>query len=225
MERLRKMSSSLTHHDLARETIRETGLVAILRGDFSPDRAVQIAQALQNSGIKILEVTLNSSDALHLIGLLRSTFADGSLLIGAGTVRSEVQLKEAVQAGAAFTVAPNCDKRSICTAIELGTLHVPGVFTPTEAVRAVSAGSRVVKLFPVDQLGPSYLKALRAPLDDIDFLPTGGICAQNIADYCRAGAFAVGIGSALVTGAKQELREIEQRASALVKSWRVARDG
>lgn len=218
------ISRSLIPHDLAREAIRETGLVAILRGEFSPDRAIQIAQALQNSGIKILEVTLNSSDALHLIELLRKTFSDGSMLVGAGTVRSEIQLKEAVQAGATFTVAPNCDERSISAAMELGVLHVPGVFTSTEAVRAVSAGSRVIKLFPVDQLGPSYLKALRAPLDDIDFIPTGGIDTQNIADYSRAGAFAVGIGTALVTGAKQQLREIEQRANALVKSWRDARD-
>jgi 2-dehydro-3-deoxyphosphogluconate aldolase/(4S)-4-hydroxy-2-oxoglutarate aldolase len=218
------ISQSLIQHDLSRETIRENGLVAILRGDFSPDRTIQIAQALQNSGIKILEVTLNSSGALHLIGLLRKKFPEQSMLIGAGTVRSEIQLKEAVQAGAAFTVAPNCDERSISTAIELGILHVPGVFTPTEAVRAVSAGSRVVKLFPVDQLGPSYLKALRAPLDNIDFIPTGGVDTHNIADYFHAGAFAVGIGSALVTGANQKLREIEQRGSALVRSWRTARD-
>ena len=218
------MSQTAVDQDAARAAIRSHGLIAILRGDFSRDRVMQMAQALHESGIRVLEVTLNSSGALHLIESLRNTFSDGSMLIGAGTVRSEGQLRDAVRAGAGFTVAPNLDEQSVRTAVALGFLHVPGVLTPTEAVRAVATGSQVVKLFPVDQFGPSYLKALRAPLNDIDFIPTGGVDAGNVAHFVKAGAFAVGIGSALISGPTQPLDDIRHRARALVEAWEAAQD-
>ena len=130
----------------------------------------------------------------------------------------------ALDAGAAFLVSPNLDLRSVARSRERGALHLPGVFTATEAQSALHAGCPVVKLFPADALGPAYLKALRAPLNDIGFVPTGGVDADNITAYVRAGAVAVGVGSALVRGADDDLSVLGERAGALVSALRGARE-
>jgi 2-dehydro-3-deoxyphosphogluconate aldolase/(4S)-4-hydroxy-2-oxoglutarate aldolase len=124
-----------------------------------------------------------------------------------------------MNAGARFSVAPNFDAEAVALAQANNFLHLPGVFTATEAETAVRAGCRLLKLFPSDMLGPRYLKALRAPLDDIQFVPTGGISAANIGDYRRAGAFACGIGSALVSNPAQSVSELAERARALRRAW------
>jgi Entner-Doudoroff aldolase len=127
-----------------------------------------------------------------------------------------------MDAGATFTVAPNFDPETVAAALAHDFLHVPGVFTATEAETAVRAGCRLLKLFPSAMFGPAYLKALRAPLDDIRFVPTGGISAENIGDYRRAGAFACGIGSALVSKPGQSMVELAHRARALRQAWEAA---
>jgi 2-dehydro-3-deoxyphosphogluconate aldolase/(4S)-4-hydroxy-2-oxoglutarate aldolase len=101
-------------------------------------------------------------------------------------------------------------------------LHLPGVFTPTEAQNAFVAGCRMVKLFPSEIVGPRYIKAIRAPLDDIEIVPTGGISAENVAEYVKAGIVAAGIGSALVTGPNQDLADLANRARTLRQAWNAA---
>lgn len=203
------------------ERIRAQGLVAIIRGNFTRQQILAIGEVLLAAGTPVMEVTLNTTDALGAIAALRQQFGD-QLIVGAGTVRTAEQLQQTVAAGAQFTVAPNLDLATVDQAHQHDLLHLPGVFTPTEVQTAFVAGCRMVKLFPSEIVGPRYLKALRAPLDDVDLVPTGGITPENIADYVRAGAAAAGIGSALVTGPNQSLDDLAARARALRAAWDAA---
>lgn len=203
------------------ERIRAQGLVAIIRGNFTRQQILAIGEVLLAAGTPVMEVTLNTTDALGAIAALRQQFGD-QLIVGAGTVRTAEQLQQTVAAGAQFTVAPNLDLATVDQAHQHDLLHLPGVFTPTEVQTAFVAGCRMVKLFPSEIVGPRYLKALRAPLDDVDLVPTGGITPENIADYVRAGAAAAGIGSALVTGPNQSLDDLAARARALRSAWNAA---
>lgn len=203
----------------AEATLRAAGIIAIVRGNFAPDRLRRIADALVAGGVTALEVTLNSAAALEGIALLRQGLG-GGVLIGAGTVRTATDVEAAVSAGATFLVSPNFDQASAARARELGVVHLPGVFTATEAQSAFAAGCNMVKLFPADALGPAYLRALRAPLDDIGFVPTGGIDAENIGEYVRAGAVAFGVGSALVRATEESDATLAERARSLVVALR-----
>lgn len=202
----------------ALDTIGKQGVIAIVRGHYSIDQMLEIGETLAGVGLTILEITLNTSNALAAIAQLDKTFK-GDLLVGAGTVRTAEQLQQAIDAGAKFTVAPNFDPSSVSLALENEFLHVPGIFTATEAETAVRAGCQLLKLFPSAMFGPAYLKALLAPLDDIRFVPTGGISAANIGDYRKEGAYACGIGSALISKPGQAMDELAERGRALRTAW------
>lgn len=201
------------------ERLKHAGIIAIVRGDFSLKHILRAADALRSANVTTIEVTLNTPGVLEAIAQLRRTFSD-TMLVGVGTVRTRAQAEQAVDAGAQFLVSPNFDAASVAFSQTRDMLHLPGVFTATEAQTAFAAGCRMVKLFPADMFGPAYLKALRAPLDDIEFVPTGGISARNISDYARAGAVAVGVGSALLTDNTQSVEEIFARGAALRAAWK-----
>lgn len=202
--------------------IQRTGIVAIIRGDYGLEQLQRIAATLAESGIGAIEITLNSRDALPAINALAARFGD-TILIGAGTVRTAAQVDAAVDAGAQFLVSPCLDLASVARAQAHDILHLPGVFTATEVQAAVAAGCRLLKLFPMELGGPAYLKALRAPFDDVAFVPTGGVSAANIGDYVRAGAVAVAVGSSLVAGTGQSAAELASSALALRKALAEAR--
>lgn len=198
------------------ERLKTDGLVAIIRGDFTLGEQRTIAEALAAGGVNALEVTLNTRDALKGIDQLRQDFPD--LLIGAGTVRTADDAKAALGAGAQFLIAPCLDLETVTIAHEHDTLILPGIFTATEAQTAYNAGCTMLKLFPADALGPSYIRALRAPLDDIDFVPTGGVNPDTIGAFHEAGAAAFGIGSYLVKNVritKDEAEALSARARRL----------
>jgi 2-dehydro-3-deoxyphosphogluconate aldolase/(4S)-4-hydroxy-2-oxoglutarate aldolase len=204
--------------DDIRKRLTKDGLVAIIRGDFAAEDYKKIAKSLMAGGIHALEVTLNSSGALTAIHTLRRDFPD--LLIGAGTVRDVAGVQAATDAGAMFLIAPNLNLEAVKTASGLNTLMIPGIFTATEAHQAQAAGCQLVKLFPADQVGPGYLKALRAPLSDIDFMPTGGVTPETLEAFYQAGAVAFGIGSYLV----KQVSMSDTEAQALTARARQLRD-
>ncbi len=204
------------------EFILDNGLVAIVRGNFPAQKLIEIGDALLASPVLVMEVTLNTTGALDGITLLRERYGD-KMLVGAGTVRTAEQFSDALAAGAQFTVSPNLDMATVEASLSADILHLPGVFTPTEAQQAFVAGCKVVKLFPSDVVGPKYLKAIRAPLDDIKFVPTGGITPDNVGEYIRAGAAAVGLGSALITGPDQPVDDLIKRARAILTAWKEAK--
>jgi len=197
--------------------IKEIGIIAIIRGSFSIEEMLGIGDALLAAPVLIMEVTLNTPSALDAIRELRDRYGE-NMVVGAGTVRTVEQLDAALDAGAQFTVAPNLDLPSVARALERDVLHLPGVFTATEVQTAYNAGCKMLKLFPSDSVGPAYLKALRAPLNDVEFVPTGGINVNNIGAYAAAGAVAVGLGSSLVPK-KWSQSEIITRCRALRTEW------
>ena len=218
------MSLAAQKSSIARSTefVLDNGLVAIVRGNFPNAKLLEIGDALLASPVLVMEVTLNTTGALAGITLLRERFGD-KMLVGAGTVRTVEQFHAAIAAGAQFTVSPNLDMATVQASLAADILHLPGVFTPTEAQQAYVAGCKMVKLFPSEAVGPKYLKAIRAPLDDIKFIPTGGITPDNVGEYIRAGASAVGLGSALITGPDQPMDDLIKRARAIRAAWKEAK--
>ena len=169
-------------------------IVAILRG-IQADDVLKIAGALSDGGVKIIEVTLNSPNALLVIEQLNSAYGN-QLLVGAGTVLDVSHAKAAIAAGAKFLISPNVDIAVIKAAKNAGILSIPGAFTPTEIVTAHNNGADIVKVFPAPDA--AYIKNILAPLNHIKLMPTGGINLTNIKSFKDAGATAFGIGSSLV---------------------------
>ncbi|WP_338540689.1 bifunctional 4-hydroxy-2-oxoglutarate aldolase/2-dehydro-3-deoxy-phosphogluconate aldolase [Paenibacillus tundrae] len=178
------------------ETLLESRLVAIVRG-ISREAAVTAGQGMTEGGIRLMEVTLNTTGAHDIIADWRERH-EGQAYVGAGTVLNVQMAREAVAAGAQFLVSPNVDLSVIEYAVEQGVEIWPGAMTPTEIVAAYEAGAKVVKLFPMASLGIPYLREIKAPLNHIPLLATGGANLDNIAEYYAAGAAAVGLGSALL---------------------------
>lgn len=202
--------------------IKRSGIIAILRGDFDGEQLVRIGEVLQRNGVLAIEVTLNTPSAERGIGLMRDRLA-GEILLGAGTVRTRSDVERALNAGAQFLVSPNLDEESVTLAREKGALHLPGVFTATEIQRAVSMQCSAVKLFPASVGGAAYLRALRAPLDDVLFVPVGGIDVGNAAEFARSGALAIGVGSSLVKGPNQDVAELAETTKRFVEAWNEGR--
>ena len=183
------------NHQQILSQIEQGRVIAILRGDFSGSEAAMV-EALISGGVTAVEVTLNSPNALQKISQLVKEFGS-RCAIGAGTVLTSDEVKNVADAGGTFIVSPNCDVAIIQTTRQLNLASFPGCFTPTEVVQAMQAGADAAKLFPATSLGPGYEKALRAPLNDVKLIPTGGVTPEIAVEYLRAGAWAVGIGSEL----------------------------
>jgi 2-dehydro-3-deoxyphosphogluconate aldolase/(4S)-4-hydroxy-2-oxoglutarate aldolase len=174
--------------------ILEHKIVAILRGMPSSE-IIHIANALYNGGIRIVEVTLNSEDALPAIEQLNHEFKN-KMLIGAGTVLNTKDARNAIDAGATFLISPSLDIAVIKAAKDANIVSIPGAFTATEILSAHNNGADIVKIFPC--LNADYVKSILAPLNHLKVIPTGGIDASNIQEFAKTGAVAFGIGSALV---------------------------
>jgi 2-dehydro-3-deoxyphosphogluconate aldolase/(4S)-4-hydroxy-2-oxoglutarate aldolase len=170
-------------------------LLAIVRGD-NPEAALAASLALFDDGIRFLEVSLVTTDALAIIAEL-ARLAPSNCLVGAGTVLTIDDVHRSADAGATFMVTPAVTD-AIAESVRLGLPVCAGALTPTEVVAARRAGATVVKLFPGTFGGPAYLKALRDPLPDVPFVPVGGVDAAHAAEYFAAGAVAVGLGSPLL---------------------------
>jgi len=198
--------------------IGQTGLVFIIRGQYTAVTVQKMAETLLAAGCPVMEVALNTPAALNIISHLRQQLGNAAL-VGAGTVRTSAQWLDAFNAGAQFTLAPNLDLATVETAVAHNIIHLPGVFTPTEAETAHAAGCRLLKLFPASFGGPGYLKALSAPLDDLKFVPTGGITYREAAAYRQAGAFALGVGAVKIDPAASSLDDLKTQAQRLRQAW------
>lgn len=193
-------------------------LVAILRG-VKPEEVESIADALHGEGFRVIEVPLNSPDALDSIGrLARRMPAD--TVVGAGTVLSTQAVADVQAMGGKLIVMPHADVAVIREAKARGLFCVPGAATPTEAFAAVAAGADAVKLFPAELVTPTVMKAMRAVLPrELRLLPVGGIAPDTMAVYVKAGAAGFGLGSALYSPGLSAA-EVGQRARAFVQAWR-----
>ena len=193
-------------------------IVAILRG-ANPNDVLKIAEALHKGGIKLLEITFNSPNALELLKKLSSQMKN-EMLIGMGTVLNAATAKQAMAAGAKFILSPTFNPETIQATKEAGAVSIPGAFTATEILMAYENGADIVKVFPASA-GADYIKDIRGPLPHIPLMPTGGVTINNVSNFFKAGAVAVGIGSDLVN-TKQEvnheyLRLLSGKAKAFVE--------
>lgn len=197
--------------------LQQLPLVAILRG-VRPDEVEAIADALYAEGFRVIEVPLNSPQALDSIGrLARRMPADA--LIGAGTVLSTEAVAEVEAAGGRLIVMPHADTAVIRAAKQRGLACIPGAATPTEAFAAVQAGADALKLFPAELVTPTVLKAMRAVLPrELRLLPVGGITPETMAVYRQAGAAGFGLGSALYSPG-MAADDVGRRARAFVQAW------
>jgi 2-dehydro-3-deoxyphosphogluconate aldolase/(4S)-4-hydroxy-2-oxoglutarate aldolase len=194
------------------------GVVAIVRGRRA-EHLDAVLDVLVDSGIRSLEVTLNTPGALEAIRRACGRYGD-DVSVGAGTVRTVADVEDAVAAGAQFLVSPHTDPALGNRARELAVAYLPGALSPTEIVAAWNSGAAAIKLFPARLGGPRYLRDLREPLPDIPIVPTGGISADNVAEWFAAGAVAVGVGGSLIGDALDsgDLTGLAGRATELVKA-------
>lgn len=203
-----------TSVSVAESGIRDGRLIAIVRVPRLDDSlAAELTSTLVDAGVRALEFTLDSVGALPAISVARDV-AGSRATIGAGTVLDAAQVERAAAAGAQFVVSPDVSPAVIARTLELGLLSLPGALTATEVRLAVTSGAHMVKLFPAMPGGVGYLRALRGPLSDVAFVPTGGVRVEDVPGFLDAGAVAVALGSALVSS--MSTTGLADRAAAAV---------
>ncbi len=204
--------------------ILDSGVVAIIRADRS-EGLVEAGRALARGGVRCVEVTMTTPGALDAIaGLCEAS--GGAFIVGAGSVLDAETARACILAGAEFLVMPTTDRGAIRMAKRYGKVVCPGALSPTEVLSAWQAGADIVKVFPASLGGPAYLKALKGPLPQVRLMPVGGVSADNAADFIRAGACAVALGSALVNDRRIETADwdaITQAARQVVEAVGEAR--
>ena len=204
--------------------LSDPGVIAIIRTQSAEAVAPMVA-ALMAGGLNAIEITLTVPGALEIIRATRAKFGE-QIILGAGTVLDPQTCTAAIQAGAEYIVTPIMRPTLVAAAHALGKPVALGAYTPTEAQLAHEAGADFVKIFPADGLGPNYIKTLKAPLPHLRIVPTGGVTPQNVGEWIRAGASAVGVGSALVSAQilkDQNWSELTRQATAMGAAARAAR--
>src|SRR5262245_60276067 len=213
----------MTKLDPAQRVV-SSGIVGIIRA-ADGSQLVDVAHALAAGGVDVLEVTFTVPKAHQVLEQVAAALGD-RVLLGAGTVLDTETCRTAILAGAEFIVSPGTNLDVIRMCRRYSKLCMPGALTPTEVITAWEAGADFVKVFPCDVLGPSHLKALRGPLPQVRMIPTGGVTLETAADFLKAGASALGIGSALVEAkavANRDLTRIEILARRYVEIVRDTR--
>jgi len=177
--------------------IRDIGIIPVVRAT-SADEAMRAIDAIREGGVSVLEITMTVPGAVSVIEQLAKNYGN-DVLVGAGTVLDPETARACILSGAKFVVSPALNVETIECCRRYGVAVMPGALTPTEVVQAWTAGADFVKVFPAGALGgASYLKALKAPLPQIELVPTGGVSLKTAADFIKAGASALGVGADLV---------------------------
>jgi 2-dehydro-3-deoxyphosphogluconate aldolase / (4S)-4-hydroxy-2-oxoglutarate aldolase len=196
--------------------IFEHKIVAIVRG-ANPDDVLKIARALFDGGIRLMEVTMNSDNAIEVIRQLRMSMNE-NMLIGAGTVLDGASAKKVIDAGAQFIISPSFIEEVVKATKQLEVVSIPGAYTATEIVNAYNNGGDIIKVFPAAS-NFNYIRDIRAPLPHIPLMPTGGISLENIKAFQSAGAVAFGIGTALVDTKKEITEDYLMQLSKTAKQF------
>ncbi len=208
------------------QEIEKEKIIAIVRG-VAKEKLLPLAEALYEGGIRLIEVTysmdkkVSDENTAEMIASLARRF-DGEMLVGAGTVVEVKQVEYTKQAGGKFIISPDTYEPVIKRTRELDMVSIPGAITPTEALTAVRAGADFVKLFPIAKMGgPSYVKAIAAPLSGVKMLAVGGIDENNIADYIKVGVKGFGVGANIIDKKLLEAGDY-QGITALAKRYKAA---
>ncbi len=208
--------------------LRAIGLVPVLRAE-NEEQALALASAIAAGGVNVLEVTMTVPGAFRVMRRLAEERPD--ILIGAGTVLDAETARLCILEGAAFVVSPALDLKTIEMCHRYGVAVLPGALTPTEIVTAWQAGADVVKIFPASALGGAkYLKSVKAPLPQVEMVPTGGVSLATAAEFLEAGAFALGVGAdlvapkAIVEGHPETVTENARKYLAIVRKFRKSKE-
>lgn len=207
------------------QTIREIGIIPVVRAQ-SAEEAMKAIDAIREGGVSLLEITMTVPGAVGVIEEVSQRYG-AEVLVGAGTVLDGETARACILAGAQFVVSPALNLETIAVCRRYGVAVMPGALTPTEVVQAWSAGADFVKVFPAGAMGgASYIKSLKAPLPQIELVPTGGVSLKTAADFIKAGASALGVGADLVD--VKAIREgqahvITERAREFVRIVKEAR--
>jgi 2-dehydro-3-deoxyphosphogluconate aldolase/(4S)-4-hydroxy-2-oxoglutarate aldolase len=210
----------------AASAIERAGIVAVVRV-LDPARVRPAVEAILEGGIEALEITMSVPGAAGVIRDLAATLP-ASVVLGAGTVVDAVTAVEVIEAGARFVVSPVYRPAVLGACRERGAAVMPGCLTPTEILDAWDAGADIVKVFPATSLGPGFFKDLRGPLPNVKLMPTGGVTLDNPGEWLRAGAVAVGVGTALLEPAAVAAADwgrLRANAERIVGHVRRARQG
>lgn len=218
------MSTATTAKARIIERMLNPGVVAVIRADSS-EQLMDVARALHAGGVTAMEVTMTTPNALAVIEAVVREMGD-RVLMGVGTVLDTETARLAILAGAQFVVTPVMKPDIIALCNRYSRPIVAGAYTPTEALAAHEAGADFIKIFPADGLGPNYIKALKAPLPQLEIIPTGGVSVETAGDFIRAGCAAVAAGGSLVS--KEILRtgdwaKLTATARAMVQAVAAAR--
>lgn len=201
----------------------QSGVVAVVRADNS-EQAIKITDACMKGGIAAIEITFTIPGAAEVIADLRKVYSPDEMIIGAGTVLDPETARIAILAGAQYIVSPalNLDTVKLCNRYQIPVM--PGAMTIAEVIAAMEAGADIIKVFPGDAFGPSFIKAIKGPIPQAPLMPTGGVNLDNVGEWIHAGCVAVGVGGNLTAGAKAgDYKSIEEIAKQFIAKVRAAR--
>lgn len=204
--------------------IQNCGIVAVVRTE-SVDMAERITDACIEGGVAAIELTFTVPHAEKLIEAMCNKYINGEIIIGAGTVMDEATARIAILSGAQYIVSPYFDPATVKCCNRYGIASMPGIFTPTEAVAAMECGADVLKVFPGDIATPAFIKDLHGPIPNAMLMPSGGVDVNNVKEWIKAGAVAVGAGSSLIAGAKTgDYKKITETGKIFVQKIKEARE-
>ena len=192
------------------DQLKASGIVAVVRGK-SHEEARGYMEACLKGGIKSLELTYTIPNVCELI---KEYSSHAEALIGVGSVLNGKMASDAIEAGAKYVVSPGYSEEVNKVCKEMNVLYLPGCMTVSEIMKAMDAGNKMIKLFPGDVFGAKYVKAIKAPIPNVEIMPTGGVSVDNIEEWFANGVSCVGVGSSLIKGS---LEDIENTAKAFMK--------
>jgi len=204
--------------------IRDCGIVAVVRAESS-DQARRISDACLEGGVAAVEITFTVPGAHKVIEQLAATYSSGEMILGAGTVMDPETARIAILSGAQYVVSPylNIDTVKLCNRYRISVM--PGAMTIKEVVEGMEAGADIIKIFPGELFGPRIIKAIKGPLPQAQLMPTGGVDLDNVQEWIKAGAAAVGAGSSLTSGSKTgDYASITRKAKEFVAKIKETRN-
>ncbi|MBE6064475.1 bifunctional 2-keto-4-hydroxyglutarate aldolase/2-keto-3-deoxy-6-phosphogluconate aldolase [Clostridium sporogenes] len=205
--------------------ITDVGVVAVIRAD-NEDIAEKISKACIEGGISAIEITFTVENADKVISSLKEKFTKEDLIVGAGTVLDSETARIAILAGAEYIVSPGFDLETVKLCNRYQIPYMAGCMTVNEMIKAMEAGTDVIKLFPGSVYGPSVIKGIKAPLPQVPIMPTGGVDIDNVSEWIKNGCIAVGVGGNLIKGAiTGNYEEITRLSKEFVKKVKEAREG
>ncbi len=221
--KLRERKMTMIEKEKILSKIKESGLVAVVRAE-SAEQAEKITEACIAGGVAAVEITFTVPGAQDVIKELAKKYKSGEIIIGAGTVMDAETARTAILAGAQYIVSPylNVDMVKLCNRYQVACM--PGAMTIKEVVECMEAGADIVKIFPGELFGPSIIKAIKGPIPYAQMMPTGGVNLENVGEWIKAGAVAVGVGGSLTAGAKKgDYASITSVAKQFIEKIREAR--